>query len=112
MLRSSTWWNEDLRLDVALASLLIAGADCEWYRAILNGLREGRYRVDAGLIVAVYEASPRTLRKHVVGARIFGYLSPEDFEHRFLQTYRARRLTVLERRDLIGTLETYLWRQR
>src|SRR3954470_1237922 len=80
MLRASTWWNEDSRLTVALASLLIADADFEWYRAILKGLREGRYRVDAGLIVALYEASPRTLRKHVVGARLFGYLSPKDFE--------------------------------
>jgi hypothetical protein len=111
MLRASTWWNEDLRLHLALAALLIADADSEWYRAIFQGLREGRYRVDADLVVALYEASPKALRKLVVGAAVFGYLSPKDFEHRFLQTYRSGRPTVLERRDLIESLEKYLWRQ-
>jgi hypothetical protein len=111
MLQATSWWNEDTRLHAALMVVLIADADYELRDIIFKALKKGRYRVDAALVVTLYEASPKALRRFVVGADAFGYLNPEDFESRFLQTYRHRALTAAQRRDLTRTLETYLWRQ-
>ena len=111
MLRASSSWSGDIRLHVALPVMLISDVGWELHNTIYKGLRAGRYHLDSKLLKDLYAVCPKSLRPQLIHSGFFSWLGPAEFERPFVETYRRKRLTVFERRDLALSLEGYLWSQ-